>query len=121
MGSAHTGPIVRLTPSEWEPKISESRACFQIRGINPRGGQNLYGPQRGRGLLAPVAKTLRGAAMTSDLNHAHQHEHEHSTVPSDPALRVKALESLLVEKGLVDPAALNALVDAYERKIGPRN
>jgi nitrile hydratase subunit alpha len=51
----------------------------------------------------------------------HDHEHEHSLVPSDPALRVKSLESLLVEKGLVDPAALDALVDAYEHKIGPRN
>ena len=49
------------------------------------------------------------------------HDHEHQAVPSDPALRVKALESLLVEKGLVDPAALDALIDAYETKIGPRN
>src|SRR6516162_2979560 len=57
--------------------------------------------------------------MTPDLNQAHQHEHQ--AVPSDPALRVKALESLLVEKGLVDRAALDALVDAYEHKIGPRN
>ena len=57
--------------------------------------------------------------MTSDL--ANSHEHEHQAVPSDPALRVKALESLLVEKGLVDRAALDALVDAYEHKIGPRN
>ena len=39
----------------------------------------------------------------------------------ETALRVKALESLLVEKGLVDPAALDAIVDAYENKIGPRN
>lgn len=57
--------------------------------------------------------------MSSDLPHAH--EHDHQAVPSDPALRVKALESLLVEKGLVDRAALDALVDAYEHKIGPRN
>jgi nitrile hydratase len=48
-------------------------------------------------------------------------EHDHSTVPSDLALRVSALESLLVEKGLVDPAALDALVETYEHKIGPRN
>jgi len=48
-------------------------------------------------------------------------EHDHQDVPSDPALRVKALESLLVEKGLVDPAALDVLVDTYENKIGPRN
>jgi nitrile hydratase len=57
--------------------------------------------------------------MTPDLTHTHQHEHQ--AVPSDPALRVKALESLLVEKGLVDRAALDALIDAYEHKIGPRN
>jgi nitrile hydratase len=59
--------------------------------------------------------------MTPDLSHAQQHDHEHQAVPSDPTLRVKALESLLVEKGLVDRAALDAIVDAYEHKIGPRN
>lgn len=59
--------------------------------------------------------------MTPDLTHVHQHEHEHQAVPSDLTLRVKALESLLVEKGLVDRSALDALVDAYEHKIGPRN
>jgi len=54
--------------------------------------------------------------------HGHKHhDHEHQAVPSDPALRVKALESLLVEKGLVDPAALDALIDTYENKVGPRN
>ena len=60
-----------------------------------------------------------------DMAHAqapdHEHDHDHSLVPSDPALRVKSLESLLVEKGLVDPKALDALVDTYEHKIGPRN
>ena len=49
------------------------------------------------------------------------HDHDHQAVPSDVALRVKALESLLVEKGLVDRAALDAIVDMYETKIGPRN
>ena len=44
-----------------------------------------------------------------------------NTVEPDPAIRVRALESLLVEKGLIDPAALDALVDTYETKIGPRN
>src|SRR4029077_3728223 len=56
--------------------------------------------------------------------HAHPHEdhdHEHQAVPSDLTLRVKALESLLVEKGLVDRAALDVIVDAFETKIGPRN
>ncbi len=51
----------------------------------------------------------------------HHHGHDHQIVPSDPALRVKALESLLVQKGLVDRPALDALIDTYEHKIGPRN
>jgi nitrile hydratase len=49
------------------------------------------------------------------------HAHDHTDVPSEPALRVKALESVLVEKGLVDPEALDVLVDTYENKVGPRN
>jgi nitrile hydratase len=49
------------------------------------------------------------------------HDHAHQEPPSDLTLRVKALESLLVEKGLVDPAALDALIETYERKVGPRN
>jgi len=52
---------------------------------------------------------------------AEKHDHRHTTPLSDVALRVKALESLLTEKGLVDPAALNAIVETYEKKIGPRN
>jgi len=59
--------------------------------------------------------------MSSHDLHSHDHEHDHSVVPGDAALRVKALESLLVEKGLVDPAALDAIVDYYEHKVGPRN
>ena len=60
-------------------------------------------------------------ADDQDRNNDHDHDHGHQAVPSDVALRVKSLESLLVEKGLVDPAALDALVDTYEHKIGPRN
>ena len=48
-------------------------------------------------------------------------DHDHQIVPSDLALRVKAIESLLVDKGLVDRAALDVIVDAFETKIGPRN
>ncbi len=51
----------------------------------------------------------------------HDHDHPHSLLPPDPALRVKALETLLVQKGLVDPAALDAIIDTYETKIGPQN
>jgi nitrile hydratase len=54
--------------------------------------------------------------------HDHPHDHDHGQhPPSDMALRVKALESLLVDKGLVDPAALDAIIDTYEHKVGPRN
>src|SRR5881409_2474816 len=63
---------------------------------NPQGGQAQHGQQE-------------------------PHDHDHQAVPSDLTLRVKALESLLVEKGLVDRAALDAVVDTYETKIGPRN
>jgi nitrile hydratase len=69
--------------------------------------------------MAKSKKTTAGRQKAAAVPAAH--EHEHSTVPSDLTLRVKALESLLVEKGLVEPAALDALVDAYEHKIGPRN
>src|SRR5262249_58118688 len=41
--------------------------------------------------------------------------------PSDPELRIKALESLLVEKGLIDPAAVDEIIETYEHRIGPRN
>jgi nitrile hydratase len=54
-------------------------------------------------------------------DHGHSHGHEHQALPPDPALRVKALESLLVEKGLVDRAALDVYIDTYENEIGPRN
>ncbi|PCI05631.1 MAG: nitrile hydratase subunit alpha [Hyphomicrobiales bacterium] len=52
---------------------------------------------------------------------SHDHSHEEGSALSDTALRVKALESLLVEKGYVDPAALDQLIDIYENKVGPRN
>jgi nitrile hydratase subunit alpha len=78
-----------------------------------------------RDFLATAA-TAVGAAAASDLatsaeDNEHPHDHAHQAVPSDLALRVKSLESLLVEKGLVDRAALDALIDAYEHKVGPRN
>ena len=48
-------------------------------------------------------------------------EHPHGNVPSDMELRVRALETLLVDKGWVDPGALDALIDTYEHRVGPRN
>lgn len=56
------------------------------------------------------------------MSHDHDHAHSHHDAPlSEVVLRVKALEALLTEKGLVDTAALDAIVDTYETKIGPRN
>ena len=58
-------------------------------------------------------------------SHSHSHSHEgadaHSLLPSDPELRVKAIESLLLSKGLIDPNTLDELIDTYENKIGPQN
>src|SRR5881397_3135805 len=54
-------------------------------------------------------------------HHDDEHAREHDRPLSGPALRAKALESLLVEKGLVDPKALDELIDTYETKVGPRN
>jgi nitrile hydratase subunit alpha len=51
----------------------------------------------------------------------HGHGHPHTRQFSEIELRVRALESLLIEKGLVDPAALDVLIDTYETRVGPHN
>ena len=53
--------------------------------------------------------------------HDHEHDHAHSHLPSDPELRVKAIETLLLSKGLIDPNTLDELIDTYENNIGPQN
>ena len=76
-----------------------------------------------RGFLK-AAMTTAGAAATGVIHAqgpARDLGHEHQAAPSDFALRVKSLESLLVDKGLVDRAALDALIDTMEHKVGPRN
>jgi nitrile hydratase len=61
-------------------------------------------------------------AHDHDDHHHHEDGHDHGQhPPSDMELRVKALESVLVEKGFVDPAALDAVIDLFEHKVGPRN
>lgn len=47
--------------------------------------------------------------------------HSHSLLPSDPELKVKALETLLVKQGLIDPGAIDEIIDTYQNKIGPKN
>ncbi|WP_171231887.1 nitrile hydratase subunit alpha [Ruegeria sp. HKCCA4812] len=49
------------------------------------------------------------------------HDHPHALLPTEPALRVKALETILTRKGLIDPAALDEIIDTYQNKIGPQN
>src|SRR5215510_4565509 len=83
---------------------------------NPRVGR--------RGFIKGAAASAAALAAESRMHATqdpHDHDHDHQAIPSDVALRVKALESLMVDKGLVDRAALDALVDTYEHKVGPRN
>jgi nitrile hydratase len=53
--------------------------------------------------------------------HDHDHDHQHGSELSEMQARVRALETILTEKGYVDPAALDLIVETYETKIGPRN
>jgi len=55
------------------------------------------------------------------MTHAHHHDHDHGSELSEAALRVRALETILTQKGYIDPAALDAIIETYETKIGPRN
>jgi nitrile hydratase len=57
--------------------------------------------------------------IMSTHDHDHDHHHEHGSELSEVQLRVRALETILTEKGYVDPAALDAIVEAYETKVGP--
>ena len=54
-------------------------------------------------------------------DHDHDHDHGHSHLPPEPELRVKALETVLVKKGLIDPEAVAKIIDIYAHKIGPQN
>jgi nitrile hydratase len=51
----------------------------------------------------------------------HDHDDPHSLLPPDPALRVRALETILTRKGLIDPAAVDEIIDTYQHKVGPQN
>jgi nitrile hydratase len=54
-------------------------------------------------------------------DHHHDHDHDHDNRYTDMQARVKALETVLTEKGLIDPAAIDAIVETYETKVGPKN
>ena len=89
---------------------------------NKRGavGRRKFLKSAAAGAAAMVTKPETGQAQQVAAQDQDQ-GHDHQVIPSDLTLRVKALESLLVEKGLVDPLALDALIDTYENKVGPRN
>jgi nitrile hydratase len=59
--------------------------------------------------------------MASSHEDDHEHHHEHGSELSETQLRVRALETVLTEKGYIEPAAIDAIIEAYETKIGPRN
>jgi len=63
--------------------------------------------------------TKSGAIMTPDDDHSH--DHSQGSELSDMQVRVRSLETVLSEKGYIDPAALDAIVEAYETRIGPHN
>lgn len=69
--------------------------------------------------MVPVTKYLAssGRCGQSECMTDHTHHHDEGSALSDTALRVRALETLLVEKGYVDPEALDQLIDTYETKL----
>ncbi len=90
-----------------------------MAGSEPRGvgrGEFLKEAAAGAAGVAGGAEAAGAAEAASA-----EHDHDHQVVPDDIALRVRALESILVEKEMIDPAELDAVVDAYENRIGPRN
>src|ERR1700745_818684 len=65
---------------------------------------------------------MRATVPRLEASMSHDHEdHAHGSELSEMDLRVRALETILTEKGYVDPAALDAIIDTYETKIGPRH
>ena len=92
-----------------------------MAGSEPKGvGRRKFIKETAAG-AAGMAGGAGAAGAAESAQERHEHDHDHQVVPDDIALRVRALESILVEKEMIDPAALDAVVDAYENRIGPRN
>ena len=92
-----------------------------MAGSEPKGvGRREFLKETAAG-AAGMAGGATAAGAAGGAPAQHEHEHHHQVVPDDIALRVRALESILVEKEMIDPADLDAVVDAYENRIGPRN
>ena len=92
-----------------------------MAGSEPKGvGRREFLKETAAG-AAGMAGGAAAAGAAGAAAGQHDHDHDHQVVPDDIALRVRALESILVEKEMIDPADLDAVVDAYENRIGPRN
>src|ERR1700726_5039560 len=70
-------------------------------------------------IMGPAKRREGKHAMAQD--HDHDDHHEHGSELSEMQLRVRALETVLAEKGYIDPAALDVIIEAYETKVGPHN
>ena len=70
---------------------------------------------------AAGAAGMAGGAGAAGAQQPESHDHDHQVVPDDIALRVRALESILIDRNMIDPADLDEVVDTYENRIGPRN
>ncbi len=92
-----------------------------MAGPEPKGvGRREFLKETAAGAAGMAGGATAGGAAGA-AGGQHDHDHDHQLVPDDIALRVRALESILVEKEMIDPADLDAVVDAYENRIGPRN
>ena len=92
-----------------------------MAGSEPKGvGRREFLKETAAG-AAGMAGGAAAAGAAESSAREHEHDHDHQVVPDDIALRVRALESILVEKEMIDPADLDAVVDAHENRIGPRN
>jgi nitrile hydratase len=108
------------------PALTATRRFASIdRGIWGTMANASDKPVGRRKFLSDAAAGAAGLVATPHIASAKapalEQGQDHQAVPSDVALRVKALESILVEKGMVDPATIDAVIETYESKIGPRN
>src|SRR5499426_170517 len=106
-------PLDAPVTSATRPLRSNSSAAL-MPALDFDGGTEDTGSSApfSRGMMAQCAE---GFAM------AGHDDHDHSSELSETQLRVRALETVLTEKGYIDPAALDAIVETYERKVGPHN
>jgi nitrile hydratase subunit alpha len=81
----------------------------------------LYGLEAFHAINNEIEPAGDGFSMASSHDADHEHHHEHGSQLSETQLRVRALETVLTEKGYIEPAAIDAIIEAYETKIGPRN